>query len=171
VFERFSDAAKGAIFCARAEAILVGSQVIDTQHLLVGLLRVDPVTFRLIAKPITLDSIRAATIRWHVPGARVPTSVDIPINTDVKLVFLNAVSVADGYKHSTIRSEHLLLGLMTVTESHAAMILEEADASRSQLEKLVSALPANQEQHSDPTWREGLDDFFGHAEAHIGPTT
>jgi hypothetical protein len=40
VFERFSDAARGAIFSARAEAILVGSQVIDTQHLLVGLLRV-----------------------------------------------------------------------------------------------------------------------------------
>jgi ATP-dependent Clp protease ATP-binding subunit ClpA len=167
VFERFSDAARGAIFCARAEAILVGSQVIDTQHLLLGLLRVDPATFRLIAKPITPDSIRAATIRWHVPGARVPTSVDIPINTDVKLVFWNAVSVADGYKHSTIRSEHLLLGLMTVTESHAARSRRVTQP----LEKLVSALPANQEQHSDPTWREGLDDFFGHAEAHIGPTT
>jgi hypothetical protein len=58
-----------------------------------------------------------------------------------------------------------------VTESHAAMILEEADVSRSQLEKVVSALPANEEQHSDPTWREGLDDFFGHAEAHRGPST
>jgi hypothetical protein len=66
VFERFSDAARGAIFCARAEAILVGSQVIDTQHLLVGLLRVDPATFRLIAKPITLDSIRGC----HHPLAR-----------------------------------------------------------------------------------------------------
>jgi non-ribosomal peptide synthetase component F len=87
VFERFSIASRRAIFCARLEAGLVGSRIIDSEHLLLGLLRVDPTTLQFVAQPVTFISVREAAVRWHVPGEKLPTSVDLPISEDVKLAF------------------------------------------------------------------------------------
>jgi ATP-dependent Clp protease ATP-binding subunit ClpC len=140
MFERFSTASRRAVFCARLEAGFVGSQIIDSEHLLLGLLRVDPTTLQFIAQPVTLTSVREAAARWHVPGEKLPTSVDLPITEDVKLVFENAGSFADAYSSSLVRTEHLLLALMTITTSHAAAILGEVDASLSRLEQLVSGI-------------------------------
>jgi ATP-dependent Clp protease ATP-binding subunit ClpC len=170
LFDRLSMASRKAIFCARAEASLVGSKVIDTQHVLVGLIRVDPGILQLIAQRITVNSVREAVNRWQAPGDKVPTSVDIPLSQDSKQVFLNALAFAEVHKSSFIRTEHLLLALMTLNPSHAAEILREADASLDRLEQLVSGL-ANEEQDADPSWNEGLEGFFGHAEAHIRPIT
>jgi len=170
VFDRFSMASKKAVFGARAEASLVGSKVIDTQHVLVGLIRVDPSTLQLIAQRITLNSVREAARQWDTPGDKVPTSVDMPLSKDLKQVFLNALAFAEVHKSSFIRTEHLLLALMTLNPSHAAEILREADASLDRLQQLVSGL-ANEEQDADPSWSEGLEGFFGHAEAHIRPIT
>jgi ATP-dependent Clp protease ATP-binding subunit ClpA len=170
LFDRLSMASRKAIFCARAEASLVGSKVIDTQHALVGLIRVDPATLQLIAQGITLNSAREAARRWDTPGDKVPTSVDMPLSNDLKWVFKEALAFAEVHKSSFIRTEHLLLALIAVNSCHAAEILREADASLDRLEQLVSGV-ANEEQDADPSWSEGLKDFFGHAEAHIRPIT
>ena len=165
---RVSMASKQAVFCARWEASLVGSKVIDTQHLLVGLIRVDPAALRLTAQRITLNSVREAAHRWDTLGDKVPTSVDMPLSNDLKWVFKDALALAEVHKSSLVRTEHLLLALMTVNSCHAAEILREAGAALSRLEQLVSGL-ANGEQDANPSWSEGLEDFFGHAEAHIRP--
>ena len=146
MFERFSIASRRVVFVARWEAGFVGSEVIDSEHLLLGLLRVDPITLQFIAQPITLVSVREAAIRWRVPGEKLPTSVDLPIGADVKLAFENAGSFADAHRSSLVRTEHLLLALMTITTSHAAVILEEAGASLSRLEQLVSGIQNNRDQ-------------------------
>jgi ATP-dependent Clp protease ATP-binding subunit ClpC len=140
LFERFSTASRKAVFCARWEAGLVGSKIIDSEHLLLGLLRVDPTTLQFIAQPVTFISVREAAVRWHVPGEKLPTSVGLPISEDVKLAFENAGSFADAYRSSLVRTEHLLLALMTLTTSHAAIILGEADASLPRLQHLVSGI-------------------------------
>jgi ATP-dependent Clp protease ATP-binding subunit ClpC len=128
------------------EAGFVGSQIIDSEHLLLGLLRVDPTTLQFIAQPVTLTSVREAAARWHVPGEKLPTSVDLPITEDVKLVFENAGSFADAYSSSLVRTENLLLALMTITTSHAAAILGEVDASLPCLEELVSGIQGHGDQ-------------------------
>jgi ATP-dependent Clp protease ATP-binding subunit ClpA len=146
VFERFSIASRRAVFCARWEAGFVGSEIIDSEHLLLGLLRVDPATFQFIAQPVTLTSVREAAVRWHVPGEKLPTSVDLPIGVDVKLAFENAGPFADAHGSSFVRTEHLLLALMRLTTSHAGLILGEADASLPRLEQLVSGIQDHGDQ-------------------------
>jgi ATP-dependent Clp protease ATP-binding subunit ClpC len=146
MLERFSLASRRAVFCARWEAGFVGSEIIDSEHLLLGLLRVDPTTLQVIAQPVTLISVREAAVRWHVPGEKLPTSVDLPISADVKLAFENAGSCADVHRSSFVRTEHLLLALMTLTTSHAAVILGEADASLTRLEELVSGVQGHGDQ-------------------------
>jgi ATP-dependent Clp protease ATP-binding subunit ClpC len=146
VLERFSTACRRVVFCARWEAGFVGSEIIDSEHLLLGLLRVDPTTLQSIAQPVTLTSVREAAVRWHVPGERLPTSVDLPIGADVKLAFENAGAFADAHGSSFVRTEHLLLALMRLTTSHAAVILGEADASLPRLEQRVSGIKDHGDQ-------------------------
>lgn len=155
MFQRYSTASRRVIFCAWAEAGIVGSEVIDTEHLLLGVLRVDPATLRLIAPLITLDSVRELASRWHAPEVKLPTHSDLPLSPDVKLVFDKADLLADVRKFAFVRTEHLLLALMTATSSHAAVILQEANTSLSQLEQLVSGLRGDEQQDGDPTWSEG----------------
>jgi ATP-dependent Clp protease ATP-binding subunit ClpA len=161
VLERFSTASKRAVFCARWEAGFVGSEIIDSEHLLLGLLRVDPTTLQFIAQPVTLISVREAAVRWHVPGEKLPTSVDLPIGADVKLAFENAGSFADDHRSSLVRTEHLLLALMTITTSHAAVILGEADASLPRLEQLVSGIQGHGDQEGAQFSSKDLEFLMG----------
>jgi ATP-dependent Clp protease ATP-binding subunit ClpC len=150
VFERFSTAGRRAVYSARREAGLVGSKIIGSEHLLLGLLRVDPATFEFIPQPVTLVSLRRAAVRWHMPGEKLLNSMDLPISEDVKLAFNNAVSLAEAHGSSFVRTEHLLLALTTVPNSHAAVILEEAGASIALLKQLVSG-------RQDPGDQQGVE--------------
>jgi ATP-dependent Clp protease ATP-binding subunit ClpA len=161
VFERFSTASKRAVFCARWESGFVGSKIIDSEHLLLGLLRVDPTTLQFIAQPVTLISVREAAVRWHVPGEKLPTSVDLPIGADVKLAFENVGSFADAHRSSLVRTEHLLLALMTITTSHAAVILGEADASLPRLEQLVTGIQGYGDQQGAQFSSKDLEFLMG----------
>jgi ATP-dependent Clp protease ATP-binding subunit ClpA len=167
VFDRYSIASRRVILCAWAEASMAGAKVIDTEHLLLGVLRVDPATLRLIAPPITLESVREFATRWHVPENKVPTHSDLPLSSDLpfspdaKFVLDKSDSLAHVGKFAFVRTEHLLLALMTATTSHAALILQEANASVSHLEQLVSALHGDEQQDGDPSWSEGWGTFWG----------
>ena len=161
MFERFSIASRRVVFCARGEAGLMGSEVVDTEHLLLGLLRVDAALLRRIAQPVTRASVREATSRWGDPKEKVPSSLDLPMSTDAVLVFENVVSLADGHEASLVRTEHLLLALMTIKACHAAAILAEAGASLSRLEQLVSGVRGNEDQEGDPLSNEDLGFLTG----------
>jgi ATP-dependent Clp protease ATP-binding subunit ClpA len=161
VFEGFSTASRQAVFCARWEAGFVGSEIIDSEHLLLGLLRVDPTTLQFIAQPLTLISVREAAVRWRVPGEKLPTSMDLPIGADVKLAFENAASFADVHRSSFVRTEHLLLALMTLTASHVAVILGEADASPTRLEQLLSGIQDHGDQDGAEFSSKDLEFLMG----------
>jgi hypothetical protein len=75
VFERYSTASRQVIFAARAEAGNLGSGFIDTEHILFGVLRVDPKTLQLTAQPLSLNSVRKYATRWHTPNEKLPSSL------------------------------------------------------------------------------------------------
>jgi hypothetical protein len=116
---------------------------------------------QFIAQAVTLISVREAAVRWHVPGEKLPTSVDLPIGADVKLAFENAGSFADAHRSSLVRTEHLLLALMTITTSHAAVILGEADASLPRLEQLVSGIQGHGDQECAQFSSKDLEFLMG----------
>ncbi len=125
MFERFSEKARRTIFFARYEASLLGSAYIETEHLLLGLLREDR-PFRDRLPDDAADQIRKR-IEESVPQPieRTATSVDIPLSADSKraLVFADAESKA--MRHSVIDCGHLLLGLLLIETSVAAVLLRE----------------------------------------------
>src|SRR5213078_3848789 len=113
VFERYTEKARRVIFFARYEASQYGSPYIETEHLLLGLLRED----RAVAKGI-LDKVNAeeeirAEIEKHItPGERFPASVEVPLTSESRKVLTLAAEEADRLGHCHVGTEHVLLGLL-----------------------------------------------------------
>jgi ATP-dependent Clp protease ATP-binding subunit ClpA len=60
------------------------------------------------------------------------------------------MSLADVYRCKLVRTEHLLLALATVANSHSAVILNEAGVSLDRLHAMLSGLPVPEQQAGDP---------------------
>jgi ATP-dependent Clp protease ATP-binding subunit ClpA len=87
--------------------------------------------------------------------------MELPISADLKLAFKKAHSIADAHKCSVVRTEHLLLALVTKTTSHAAVVLGEADASLPSLEQLVSGIKDHGDQDYARFSSKELDSLMG----------
>jgi ATP-dependent Clp protease ATP-binding subunit ClpC len=127
MFERYTESARRTLFFARYEASQSGSRAIETEHLLLGLLRDMPgivaaVFERAHASP---KEVRSDISRRLVRGETFPTSVEIPFSAVTKRVLQRAAEEADRLLHSHIGTEHLLLGLLAEDgESVGASVLE-----------------------------------------------
>jgi len=128
MFERYTERARRVIFFARYEASQLGSQSIETEHLLLGLIREGKgLTSRLFGKShVSMEAIRKAVegrVVYH--GDKISTSVDIPLSIESKRVLGYAAEEAERMLHSYIGTEHILLGLLREDRSVAATILAE----------------------------------------------
>jgi ATP-dependent Clp protease ATP-binding subunit ClpC len=122
MFERYTEKARRVIFFARYEASRFGSPYIETEHLLLGLLREN---HRLLRSQATFESIRNQ-IEGRTPlREATSTSVDLPLSQECKRVLAYAVEEAERLSHKHIGTEHLLLGLLRADKSFAAEILHE----------------------------------------------
>jgi hypothetical protein len=145
MFERFTEEARRVIFFARYDASQYGSHSIDTEHLLLGLLREDnAVTKRLIPEFPSLDQIRKEVEDKIHRGERFSTSVEVPLTTDSKRVLNLAAEEADRFGHGHIGTEHLLLGLLGVDRSLAATILVSHGANLSNLREQLARQSVSQ---------------------------
>src|SRR6266700_2313859 len=101
MFERYTEKAQRVIFFARYEGSQFGSPYIETEHLLLGLLREDKaLTFRFLRSHASVESIR-------------------------KQVLAYAAEEAERLSHKHVGTEHLLLGLLREEKCFAAEILHE----------------------------------------------
>jgi len=127
MFERYTERARRALFFARYEASQLGSIAIETEHLLLGLLREGKgVTGRIFGRAhVSFDRIRReieARVNFH---EKISTSVEIPFSAEAKRVLGFAAEEADRLMHNYIGPEHLLLGILREERSVAAAILME----------------------------------------------
>jgi ATP-dependent Clp protease ATP-binding subunit ClpC len=127
MFERYTERARRVLFFARYEATQLGSTSIETEHLLLGLIREGKgLTSRIFARShLSLEAIRKDIEGRTVFREKVSTSVDIPFSTETKHVLQFAAEEADRLLHTYIGTEHLLLGLLREERSVAASILYE----------------------------------------------
>ncbi|MFB3140264.1 MAG: Clp protease N-terminal domain-containing protein, partial [Candidatus Acidiferrales bacterium] len=149
MFERYTEKARRVIFFARYEASQYGSPYIETEHLLLGLLREDKaLTNRFLRSHGSIDSIRKEIERRTTIRERVSTSVELPFSEEVKRVLRHAMDQAERMAHKHIGTEHLFLGLLSEEKCFAAEILRERglrlstvreELARSQGEKMTPA--------------------------------
>jgi ATP-dependent Clp protease ATP-binding subunit ClpC len=126
MFERYTEKARRVIFFARYEASQFGSPYIETEHLLLGLLREDKaLTNRFLRSHASVDSIRKQIEGHTTMREKGSTSVDLPLSNECKRVLAYAAEEAERLSHKHIGTEHLLLGLLREDKCFAAEILHE----------------------------------------------
>jgi hypothetical protein len=143
MFERYTEKARRAIFFARYESSQYGSPYIETEHLLLGLLRENKSLHRWLPKT-TPEAIRRQVDDQSSGRPRTSTSVDLPLSPDSKRVLKHAMEEADALSHKHIGTEHLFLGLLDEKGCRADKLLREAgadpDGIRAELAKSAGPL-------------------------------
>ena len=125
MFERYTEKARRVIFFARYEASQYGSPYIETEHLLLGLLREDrALAKRILGEVNPEEGIRAEIERHTTSRERISTSVEVPLTLESKKILKLAAEEADRLGHRHIGTEHILLGLLRVEGSLAGKILQ-----------------------------------------------
>ena len=142
MFERYTESARRALFFARAEVASLGGSAIETDHLLLGVLRAArDVSWRLCAEAgVTYERARVEAKRRTTSTHRDPASVEIPFSRDARQVLEHAAQESDRLLHSHIGTEHLLLGLLHGAEHPAAAMLTgmELEAVRNDVVRLLN---------------------------------
>jgi hypothetical protein len=132
MFEHYTEQSRRVIFFARYEAACLASATIETEHLLLGLMREARSTIEQVL-PVSGSALSAIrkTIEARSPAAkgrpRISTSVDLPLSHDAKLALARAHQEATAMEDEEIKPSHLLLALLR-EDTPASQILREHGA-------------------------------------------
>jgi ATP-dependent Clp protease ATP-binding subunit ClpC len=141
MFERYTESARQAIFIARYEASQSGSPFIETQHLMLGILRSDGrMAMRLLKAPEKIDSIREQIEKQVVRREKISGSVDLPLSHECKRALAYGAEEAERLHHKHIATAHLFLGLLREKECAASKIMRENGVTDAELKQEVIRL-------------------------------
>jgi Clp amino terminal domain, pathogenicity island component len=143
MFERFTEKARRVVFFARYEASHYGSSEIDTEHLLLGLLRENRHLQRWLPNT-TLEALHANIDQHLARRAPTSTAVDLPLSAAAKRVLKYAADEAERLANKHIGTEHIFLGMLDEEGCFAAKLLREGGTDGAEM-RLHYA-----EQHSQP---------------------
>jgi ATP-dependent Clp protease ATP-binding subunit ClpC len=129
VFERFSDEARDAIVFAQDEARELGHGHLGTEHLLLGLLRVETGHAAAILHElgVELQATRERVGRMADP-ADVPAVGQMPFTPHAKRVLERSLRMSLALNHGDIGTDHILLALADEKDGIAAAILRDRGA-------------------------------------------
>jgi ATP-dependent Clp protease ATP-binding subunit ClpC len=126
MFERYTPRARRTIFSARYIARQTDSWEIETEHLLLGLLKEDQsLARRFLGSPWALDEVWGQ-VSQSIPAPEEPAGLfDLKLSTVSKRVLAFAAEEAERLSNRHIGTEHLLLGLLREEECFAAEMLHQ----------------------------------------------
>ena len=144
MFDRYTEKARRVIFFARYEASQFGSPYIETEHLLLGLLREDrALTKRFLPAACSPELIRKKIEAVTSVREKVSTSVDLPLSGECKRVLGYMAEESENLSHKHIGTEHLLLGLLREEGSFAAELLRECGLRLETVRSILAGEQAN----------------------------
>src|SRR4029453_7170369 len=136
------------IFFPRYEASQLGSEYVEPEHLLLGLMREDKaLSAKFIGTFTEVESIRKQIVDAMYRAEKLSTSVDLPLSQASKSVLSVAGKEQARLDASHLGTEHLFLGLLQ-QEGLATRLLRERNVSvesvRDQFEKAAPSVPAQE---------------------------
>lgn len=149
MFERYTETARRVIFFARYEASQYGSQYIETEHLLLGLMRADsPLMRNVIGSGISHYEVRQEIERRIQRGERFSTAIEVPLSVESNRVLKFAAEEAERLAQRHVGTEHVLLGLLREKNAPAAAILQQYGAREGEIRQ---KLADNASPYREPT--------------------
>ncbi|HZS09250.1 MAG TPA: Clp protease N-terminal domain-containing protein [Blastocatellia bacterium] len=151
MFEKYTEKARRAIFFARYEASQFGSERIEAEHILLGVLREDSI----LASRFFNSRSAVEDVRREIEGRTgvregVPTSVDMPLSVEAKNVLKFVAEESERLKHRHIGTEHLLLGLLCLEGAVAAEILQSRGLKLEEVREALKQPIAAEESDNEP---------------------
>jgi ATP-dependent Clp protease ATP-binding subunit ClpC len=138
MFDRYSDRAKRVIYFARLEASHFGIPQIDTNLLLLGILREDPELLPSLFYLGVNEKIRNCIRQENPTKKKISTSEDLPFSEISQQVLKNSAEEADQLGSHTITHKHILIGLLRDERTLASRILKEAGLSYEDVRKQLN---------------------------------
>jgi hypothetical protein len=166
MFQHYAEKARRVIFYARYEASQYGNPYIDTEHILLGLLREDPPLMHGAFGPTDLATrIRTEFEKVVKRGNVTSTSVEVPLTADSKKLLNFASEEANRRGQPHVGTEDILLGILRLPDSLAAKLLIPKDAKvaaiREQIEKRSALIASNIQPDTASLPLAFLDSFLG----------
>jgi ATP-dependent Clp protease ATP-binding subunit ClpC len=129
MFERFTERARQVVVLAQDEARALKHNYIGTEHILLGLLRVEEgLAARVLESlDITVEEVRVQVARIVGQGDE-PTIGQIPFTPRAKKVLELSLREAMALGHDYIGTEHILLGLARENSGVASRVLLDLGA-------------------------------------------
>ena len=145
MFEKYTETARKVIFFARYEASQRGGEYVDTEHLLLGVLRGDPPLARRVLKdPMRMNSIREQLEAQTSQAGKTSKNSDLPLTHASRNVLKRAAKEAELAKDKHISTEHLFLALILEREYKASKLLLANGVTAAQLNhELLNPEPAS----------------------------
>ncbi len=160
MWEKFTSSSKRVIKYAHEEAKHFRNDAVDTEHLLLGLLK-DENSFAvkaLVQMDVNIEKVRSAVIQ-EIPIGNYDFE-NLNFSKQSKEVLELAYKEARQLRHTFIGSEHLLLGLLKVNEAKACEILNNHGVTYQTARKTIIGMiqqtpPTKKARSKTPT----LDEF------------
>jgi ATP-dependent Clp protease ATP-binding subunit ClpC len=141
MFERVTERYRRVIFAAVYVARRVGSPMIETEHLLLGLLREDKsLAHRFLGSPWAAEAVLRKVERIKPAREKISGSFEPPLSGESKRVLAFVAEEADLFS-TKIRAEHILLGLLREEECLAAKILFESGMNLASTREELRRIP------------------------------
>ncbi len=156
MFEKYNEKARRALFFARYEASKLGSRVIESEHVLLGVLREGEET---VSELLRHFGVKPEEIRREIEGERVfvdriSSTAELPLSEESKKILAYASHESESMLSPSVGSEHLLVGLLRVDGCLAMRILTEQGlelyAVREELTKIAKEREASQQKKDLP---------------------
>src|SRR5450830_895955 len=124
-FDKFTDHARAVLTLAQDEAQRFRHPYIGTEHLLLGMLRVDDCLATRVLRNLGAEPSRVRTaVEFIIGRGELPIVGEVGLTPWAKRVIELAIDEARRMDHHYIGTEHLLLGLVREGEGIAAGVLE-----------------------------------------------
>jgi ATP-dependent Clp protease ATP-binding subunit ClpC len=124
VFHRFDDDARLVVSIAIEEARRLRQGLIATEHILLGLLRIDP-TLNLLEDLRVDPELVRTSLGTRAPSGETEIAGQIPFSTSSQRAFELSMESSMEMGHDSIAPEHMLMGLLREQTGLAGEILRE----------------------------------------------
>jgi ATP-dependent Clp protease ATP-binding subunit ClpC len=142
MFERYTQKARRVVFGAVYIARRVGSPMIESEHLLLGLLREDKsLARRFLGSPWAAETLLKRIEQIKAPREKISGSFEVPLSSESKGVLAFAAEEADLFSSESICTEHVLLGLLRERKCLAAKTLSEGGVDLASIREELRRAP------------------------------
>ena len=154
MYDKLTEKTRKVISYARQEAQRMGHDYIGTEHLLLGILRERTGMAATILQRLGVDPEQVRLEVEKVAGAQPEAAGgvrQVPFDPPAEKAFDYAVEEAERLGQNYIGTEHLLVGLLCVSESGAAQALERCGVNLQSVREVLVGLVFRGMPSSPPT--------------------